>query len=230
VQIGTTIDIGAIQKLKGFEKINPIILTSCLRTVAFGLKKNIDDEARKRPNDYAPITRVLRKGRGYGPWFAKFNRYFVDAKNLTAYAGILSASRVDLGQARFKVISEEYAMSAERLARGYKFQMTRRRQKTLARLLREKVTGRAVGGELKGGRTYKTHKGKVRALARYGRMLPKLGPHGVKPRPIVEPVFRREKSRVIRDLAHLYTMKINGIRWDKGYIDVLRSTWVTPGG
>lgn len=173
-------------------------MRSALRAEAYRLRKVEQEYARGwgggRWSALHPITGKVRKKRrqGLGKWWARFTRYHVDPDRLEAMVGILSRDQLRGSTPRFEPISRGFAAAAYRHARGYKFRVTRKTQAALAKILRErfKRTKRLMG------------------------LLPKIGLHTVEARPVAEEVHRMERARTIRNLRHVYKVKMEGGRYD----------------
>lgn len=154
---------------------------------------------------FSPVTRHLRKGRGYGPWVARFSNYSVDKENLSARIGLLGRGTVRSKHA----ISRAFETSALQLAGGYTMFITGRQQRQIARrLLRP------------GGKSFarvKTLRGAQRKYDRLHEIIPRAGFRRVKARPFAEPVLRQERARTIRNIGQLYGLKISGQRYARGW-------------
>ena len=183
-----------------------------MRAESFRANKQLKAFARSRSGGtfakYAPITTALRKGSGYGPWFARFSRYFVDPEKTRAKFGILSKEDAEYGVRRFQPISGSFASSARLQAKGYTFRQTRKRQRQQAKLLMHSTK-------------ISTRRRALRHLKKTGgswsRLIPRIGIHRVPARPIVEPFLRMEKQRIVRNLRKLYRLKYRGIRFSKNW-------------
>jgi len=162
---------------------------------------------------FAPITRVLRKGRGLGPWMGRYLRYHVQKAPLgyEAHIGVLSRKDKTLkGPKKFEPLSAQFAASYLRMARGYKFYQSRRRQRHQFAVVKSK--GKIpFSGQMPFSPT--------KALAkRHFVLVPKVGWHIVKARPFIEPVMRQERDRSIRNIRRLYSDRLAGVN-NKGWID-----------
>lgn len=196
------IDAKQFQKeIKDLPDASRAALVSVMRSEAFrvgGILKSYAKSGGEGWPKEAPITKALRRGRGYGAWFARWTRYFVDPVQLTAYAGIIAKGDVDMAAARFQPVSKQFGDTAKRIARGYKFTQTKRRQREQAALLTAK---------------YKSAKGQARVI----KLIPRIGPHFVKPRPVVYPIFQRERARSVRNIERLWKIKLEGRRYSKDW-------------
>lgn len=194
-----------------FPKRHCAAMTAALRSESFRLNKRIQDYARSRGGGtwkFAPITKHLRKGRGYSAWVSRFSRYHVDPVNLTGYAGLLGK----LPGAKFSPISRSFVASAARHTKGFTMHISGRQQRRMAKKLLNPV--RFSG--------FKTLKGAQRKWDSIHSAIPKAGFHRVPARPFAGPVFRQEKSRTIRNLQVLYLTKLGGGRYAK--------TWMSDWG
>lgn len=178
------------QHLGGIDKVT----ASVLKSEAYRLNEAVKSYAQSGGfGPFAPATVGLRKGAGFGPWFARFTRYYVDPKTLTAQIGLLTKADVERTHARIRPISMGFARAAMALQKGYTVQITRREQVAIARRLQAKY------GEPKRARstTSAAHYGRLWARVLHGswhRMVPKLGAHQVRPRPIVPVIWEREQA------------------------------------
>ena len=153
----------------------------------------------------SPVTPLLRKGRGYGPWVARFSRYYVDAERLTAHVGLLGK----LPNARFKPISKGFIASAKRHASGHSIFITGKAQRYMAK--------KVLDPGAKHFSRLKTAKGAFNKWNRLHKAIPRAGLHRVKPRPFAEPVLAEQRQRSIRNITRLYATKINGLRFDRDW-------------
>lgn len=178
---------------------------SVLRSVSYELSTGYRDFA--RTNDFgpfSPLTYAMRKGfgkqstagnmtrKGYGQWIGDFSRYFVDPDQLTAVIGILSKDDIDVRKARFEVISRGFARSAKRHAAGFRIQIDKARQRSIAKALM-----RQYGKDAEWIHT----------------IIPRIGAHQVKARPVAYPVYQANKAAVIRTCMELYKVKMAGLRY-----------------
>jgi hypothetical protein len=188
-------------------------MNAALRSESYRLKQAIQAYAKSNGAGswtYAPVTKYLRKGRGYGPWVAKFNRYHVDRANLTAYAGFLGK----LPDAKFAPISRSFCASAAKHATGFTMFISGHAQRRIAKKLLNPDSP-----------LYSRFTNLNRAQKKWNSIhaaIPRAGWRRVKARPWAGPVFRQEKSRTIRNLQVLYLTKIGGGRYEK--------TWMTDWG
>jgi hypothetical protein len=201
-----------------FPKRHRQAMVAALRSESWRLNDQIRRFARRHGEgswQYSPITKLLRKGRGYGAWVARFARYHVDPQRLTAWAGLIGRRHTGWsgarGQSRFKPISAQFVASAERLAGGYRKYVSREHQKHLA--------ARLLSPGAQHFARYKTLKGAQRRFDALARAIPRVGWRTVRARPFVEPVFARERGRVGRNLQALYLTKLAGARYSKNWVE-----------
>lgn len=220
-----SIDWKQVQKLaqKKPQQIRKVMIQT-LRVEVYQLNKDIQLYARGQSWHQAPLTRALRKGRGYGPWFARFSRYYVDPERLTAYAGLISKDDIGtsyLGstagamaldrrasRTRLNPISRGFATSARRLAKGYTVNITRQSQQSIAKALRRK--GEMMDSRRK--RKLGVGKSVIRKYGGYFTLIPRIGQHKVRARPIVEKVWARNRGLVIRSIERNFARKLAGER------------------
>jgi hypothetical protein len=194
------------QHLGGIDKVT----ASVLRSEAYRLNEKVRSYARGTDfGPFAPATVGLRKGSGYGPWFAKFTRYYVDPKNLTAQIGLLTKADMERTHARIRPISMSFARSAMALQKGYTVEITRKEQAVIAKRLQAKY------GQPKRARstTSAAHYGRMWARLLYGswhRMVPRLGTHTVKPRPIIPVIWEQEEPKLGDRIASRVMARIMG--------------------
>lgn len=217
--IDVNVDIKELQTLSaGFPKKHAYAMRSALRSESYRLNLKIRDYAKSQGGGrwkFTPITKALRKGRGYGEWISRFVRYHVDADHFTAYAGMISRQDLNVMSGkdmRFQPISRQFAASAGMLAQGYTKRITRKQQKSIAKQLLN-PTGRHFG-------RLKTLKGMQRKYDRLHALIPKIGNHYVRPRPFIEPIMEREAMRSIRNMKILYVQKLAG-----GYSKTWANDW-----
>ncbi len=190
--------------IKQFRMMTNSILTrhrnaiaAALLSESWRLKKEMRTYARRHPWRQAPVTPFFRKSRkSYGPWFASFTFYAVDREQGLAKLGVLDRSailnmKVSKG---FRPASSGYARNARRHAGGWGFYQTRARQKAMyAHLL-----------------SLRTRSGRARVnRARAYSMIPKVGWHYVRPRPVVEAVINRQRHRIVENLKRKYKAKLH---------------------
>jgi hypothetical protein len=207
-----------------FPKRHQAAMTAALRSESYRLNLKIQEYAKSQGGGswkYAPITKYLRKGQGYGKWVARFSRYFVDVPGLSAYAGFMDKNHTGFktgknGQPvqRFKPISRKFGVAAERLSAGFTLAITGKAQRIMA--------ARLLNPNGKQFARVKTLKGAQRKWDAIHRAIPRVGVRRVKARPFVGPVLQQERGRAIRNLQTLYTTKFNEGRYSK--------TWMTDWG
>jgi len=195
--------------MERFPQQNKAAMASALRSESYRLSQAYRAYASSHDfGPFAPMTIALRKGKGYGPLISRFTRYFVDPKKLVGFAGILSKDDINITSARFQPISRGISSSAKRLAAGYAITIDRAKQRKIAKRLQAK-------GLTKTGRASKAW---GRKYGDYHLMVPRIGLHRVKPRPIAAIVMMKERSRSVRNLARLYAIKMQGGRWSKSWV------------
>jgi len=143
---------------------------------------------------FSPTTIALRRYKaGYGPWLSRFSRYYVHPSILMGASGILDRSEAPgLGSA----VPKRVASMARRHTRGGQIRIGRQQQKAIAAKLRKRhqaITERGQWG---------SHGG-------LGRYIPKLGVHRLRPRPIAEPVWHRERGHSIQNIRRNFIAKFN---------------------
>jgi hypothetical protein len=188
--------------------------SSALKSVSYQSNQMLKAFARSKGGKvaagYAPITVALRKGAGYGSWFAKFSQYAVDEQDLQAKIGMLGPEDVvGISRGRIQPVSRGFAASAKRLARGYTFRQTRRRQRYQAKALMQ--------SEKKYAQRIIRKQFKTAGAASWHRLIPRVGIHRVQARPIVEPFMPTVKTFAIRNLRRLYVIKLKGERYSSDW-------------
>ena len=197
-------------------------MNAALRSESYRLNQAIRQYARSQGQGtwrYAPITKYLRKGQGYGAWVARFTRYFVDTETHTAFAGFMGKKqtgwRQGLGSAsskmvrRFSPISGQFAASAARLSAGYTMFISGKQQRRMA--------ARLLNPGAKPFRRVKTLKGATRKWNALHQAIPRAGFHRVPARPFAGPVLQQERDRSIRNLQALYLTKLGGARYSTNW-------------
>ena len=214
--IEVKIDKTAIRSLAiDFSKQQTAAMTSALRSESYRLNQQIREYARSQGNGkwrYAPITKYLRKGRGYGQWLAKFVRYYVNpqaAGGQVAYAGLLDKRDIMAGGARFTPISSSFAGSAHRHATGFRMYISGRQQRRMA--------ARLLAPTARHFTKMKTLRGAQRKYDAIHAAIPKAGWRRVAARPFIEPVVRAERDRSVRNITALYLTKMAGARYGKDW-------------
>lgn len=183
---------------------------AALKSESYRLNLKIQEYAKGQAWKYAPITKLLRKWQGYGRWFAKFSRYYVDLANLTAFAGLIDKQPGQTNTSmRFTPISRSFASSARRLSAGFNMVIGKKEQRGIAKRLTN-PTGKALRG-------IKTERGYERKLVKLTGMIPRLGVRRVAARPVAGPVLQQEYSRTVRNLQALYAAKFNGFGYSKNW-------------
>jgi len=223
--IQSTVDLKDFRSTAAqFTKRHTAAMTAALRSESYRLNLKIQEYAKSQGGGswkYAPITKYLRKGQGYGKWVARFSRYFVDVPDLAAYAGFMDKNHTGLktgikgGQVqRFQPISRQFTGAAARHAAGFFLTITGKQQRGMA--------SRLLNPGAKHFSKLKTLKGAQRKWDAIHRAIPRVGVRRVKARPFVGPVLQQERARAIRNLQTLYTTKLNEGRYSK--------TWMTDWG
>lgn len=211
--IQVTFDLKSFRDVAGqFSKRHAAAMTAALRSESYRLDLKIREYAKSQGGGawkYAPITKYLRKGPGYGRWVARFSRYFVDVGSLSAYAGFMDKNHTGFktgktgGQVqRFKPISRSFTSSAARHAAGFYMTITGKQQRSMA--------ARLLNPGAKHFSKMKTLRGATRKWNAIHSAIPRVGVRRVKARPFVGPVLRQEYSRSVRNLQALYVAKLNG--------------------
>ena len=111
------------------------------RLNTYGIRPYARSWGRGSWKPFSPITPLLRKGRGYGPWVAQFSRYHVDEENLYARIGILGQqvgvsryrTKPTAGAQRFRPISQGFVASAKRHVSGHAVRVTGKAQRWMAK-------------------------------------------------------------------------------------------------
>lgn len=200
--------------LADFPKRHAATMSAALKSESYRLNLKIQDYAKSQGQGswkYAPITKFLRKGRGYGDWVKRFSRYYVDMPNLSAYAGMIDKQPGQTNTSmRFTPISRSFASSARRHAAGFKLVIGRKEQRGIAKQLTN-PKGKALRG-------IKTAAGYERKLVKLTGLMPRTGVRRVAARPFAEPVLRQEYSRSVRNLQALYAAKFNGAGYAKDWM------------
>lgn len=201
-----------------FPKRHKAAQGAALKSEAYRLNLKIQEYAKSQGGGswkYAPITKLLRKGQGYGKWVARFSRYYVDMANLSAYAGLIDKQPGQTNTSmRFTPISRSFASSARRLSAGFRMVIGRKEQRGIAKRLTN-PTGKGLRG-------IKTDKGYERKLVKLTGMIPRAGVRRVAARPFASVVLQQERGRSIRNVQTLYAAKFNGAGYSK--------TWMTDWG
>jgi hypothetical protein len=181
------------------------ILASALRSEAYRLNTLIQETARSEDfGPFAPYTVAARKGRGYGPWFARFSRYFVDPEFLEAGAGLLGPDEAPRGKRRFAPISRQFVRTAAMHAKGYTVEITRERQRKIAQFLQKKY-----GGALKRTTAARNRRTMTSLnVSGWHKMIPRVGTHTVKARPIVSRVWTGEESNIQENIRRMVMEKL----------------------
>lgn len=164
-------------------------------------------EGHGRFRPYAPVTIALRKGwrgvgKGYGQWMKGLGRYWVDRESLTAYIGVLGRDKFKAAP-KLQPLSKQFAQSARLHARGYAVFISRKVQRRIAARLQRKYMG------------YK----RASKRAEFHRMVPKVGWHYVKRRPVAPVVARRERRKSIRNVMRIYVTKMMGERYGRTWME-----------
>lgn len=185
---------------------------SAIQSVSYEMSKYYAAYARTGPHGpFAPLTVATRKQfkGGYGAWIARFTRYYVDPNSLQAQIGVLSKG--DIGQSYFKTppqgageltlaklrpISGGFSKAAKRHARGYGTRISKENQRKIAKALM-KVYGKDADW---------IHK-----------LIPSLGFHRVKARPIARPVYETRRAWAISAVRSLYKIKMEGLRYSRSW-------------
>ncbi|MFA7347260.1 MAG: hypothetical protein WCZ86_05830 [Desulfurivibrionaceae bacterium] len=193
-------------------------MTAALRSESYRLNLKIQEYAKSQGGGkwkYAPITKYLRKGQGYGRWVARFSRYYVDKDNFAAYAGLIDKQAGQTNTSmRFTPISRSFASSARMLSAGFYLVITVKQQR--------KMAARLLNPGAKHFSKMKTLRGATRKWNAIHAAIPRVGVRRVAARPFVGPVLQQEYSRSVRNLWRLYSLKFN----ERGY----SKTWMTEWG
>lgn len=204
-----------------FPERNKAAFKAALRSESFRLNQKIQEYAKSGGGGtwkFSPITKYLRKGRGYGDWVARFSRYFVDDEGLVGAAGFLgkdstgwrpSTKRPGHMARNFKPISNRFVGAAARHSAGFFMVIGRHEQRGIAK--------RLTGSGSKALRGVKTARGMERKLVSLTGLMPRIGVRRVAARPFAGPVYRAERERTIRNVQALYLTKIAGGRYSKGW-------------
>jgi hypothetical protein len=184
--------------------------SSALKSVSYKVNQKLKPFARSKGGKvaagYAPITIALRKGAGYGSWFAKFSQYAVDTETLQAKIGMIGPEDVvGINRGGLQPVSKGFTVTAKRLARGYTFRQTRRRQRHQVKALMQ--------SEKKYAQRIIRKQFKTAGAASWHRLIPRVGVHRVQARPIVEPFMSTIKRSAIDNLRRLYVIKLKGERY-----------------
>lgn len=205
--------------LKHIGPVHKDILYKSIRNESYRLHRVMRSYARFMAGSgwkpFAPITKAFRKGRGIGSFLGPARgagiRYHVDPDTLRGEIGVLSRRDVrKYKDARFEGVSAQFAQAATRLASGYKFRQTRKRQRQQYAALK----ARGKIGYL-AGRGHLIFRTKT-LEKRYGVIVPRVGWHRVKARPFVEPVAMKEQQRSVHNISRLYkdrVAKLNTRGW-----------------
>ncbi|MBU2538084.1 MAG: hypothetical protein KKH22_06570 [Proteobacteria bacterium] len=205
---------GMRRMLADFPKRHAAAMSAALKSESYRLNQQIQKFAKSEGagswNKYAPITKPLRKGQGYGKWVARFSRYFVDVANLTAFAGMIDKQPGQTNTSmRFTPISRSFASSARRLSAGFTMVIGREQQRQIAKRLTS-----ASGRNLRG---VKTARGMQSKLIKTTAMIPRIGVRRVAARPFAGPVLQQEHSRSVRNIQALYAAKFNGVGYSRNW-------------
>lgn len=202
-----------------FSKRHTAAMNAALRSESYRLNLKIQEYAKSQGGGswkYAPITKLLRKGPGYGKWVARFSRYFVDAESHSAFAGFMDKNHTGLktGAAglpvrRFTPISGKFTSSAKRHAAGFHMTITGKQQR--------KMAARLLNPGAKHFSKLKTLRGATRKWNAIHAMIPRAGVRRVAARPFAGPVLRQEYSRSLRNLQALYAAKFNGAGYSRDW-------------
>lgn len=200
--------------LADFPKRHAAAMSAALKSESYRLNQKIQDYAKSQGggswNKYAPITKLLRKGPGYGRWVARFSRYFVDMANLTAFAGLIDKQAGQTNTSmRFTPISGSFASSAKKLSAGFNLTITGKQQRSMA--------ARLLNPGAKHFSKLKTLRGATRKWNAIHAAIPRVGVRRVAARPFAGPVLQQEYSRSVRNLQALYAAKFNGARYSKDW-------------
>jgi hypothetical protein len=187
----------------GLPEYNRKAAQSVLKSISYQCNTMLKAYARTRRQwAYAPITPLFRKGAGYGSWFAKYSQYGVDPAQLQAKFGMLGAADVQgMERGKLKPLSKGFVTGAKRLASGYKMKQTFKRQRWQAKNLMQRMgsvkkVSRAVV------KTWKSTGGSWHGL------IPRVGWHTVRARPIVEPFLPTIRTFAIANMKRLYQQKM----------------------
>lgn len=196
-----------------FSKRHTAAMNAALRSESYRLNLKIQEYAKSQGGGswkYAPITKLLRKGPGYGKWVARFSRYFVDTESHSAFAGLIDKQPGQTNRSmRFTPISRTFALSAKRLSAGFTMVIGKKEQRGIAKRLTN-PTGKALRG-------IKTGRGYERKLVKLTGIMPRIGVRRVAARPFAGPVLRQEYSRSLRNLQALYAAKFNGAGYSRDW-------------
>lgn len=194
---------------ENFGTINPEILKRAIKKETWRLYKAAKTYAKNESKTgwapYAPITKALRKGRGIGSWANRFLRFHIDEETLTSQIGVLG--KADVKDPRFKPISNQFVGSYRALAQGYTFRQTRKRQRAQFAALRSK----GKFGYLEGTDPFSLVGGKKK-FKRLTVLVPKVGEHRVRARPIIDPVAEREREQSVSNIIRYYKDRVVGIK------------------
>ena len=149
---------------------------------------------------YAPITPMLRKTfrLGYGQWFARFSFYDVSPSGDRGVAGMLGPGD-QVGGGKVRPVGKAMAKSAKKHATGYSIRITQKSQRSIAKRVFEK------------GRYRKRAGSSLRMTLFLGirsGLIPKIGWHRVKARPIVAPVRAAREREVMQKVRETYLLKL----------------------
>lgn len=212
--IHVDIDYTAVRRLMAdFPKRHKAAMGAALKSESYRLNLKIQEYAKSQGSGswkYAPITKFLRKGQGYGRWVARYSRYYVDLANLTAFAGLIDKQPGQTNTSmRFTPISKSFASSAKRLSAGVYMVIGKKEQRGIAKQLTN-PTGKALRG-------IKTERGYERKLVKLTGLMPRVGVRRVKARPFASVVLAQEQSRSVRNVLALYAAKFNGAGYSKNW-------------
>lgn len=187
-------------------------LTAAIKGEAYRLNTVMRAYARSKYRDRSPTARYFGKTRqNYGRWIAGMVRYAVDPLTLQARVGVIG--RGDLagmpGARRVQPVSIGFARSARKLASGFRFYQTYKRKRAMyAQMYSRKL--KRYGGQY-------DRQLAIPMKRRFGYLVPSVGWHTVRARPVADPVARRERHRSTRNILRLYRIKMRGGRFKNGW-------------
>lgn len=187
----------------------------------YGLVK-VEADSRPKPTNEPPITLLTRFRNHWTQAFRKTARYHSDPANPKGprlYLGIIEKGKYG-GTAKTQMSSAAWAKIARHQTRGQEFEVTRKAQKYLAvRLLKAKpdifnaLTGNVSSYKRVPTGRFKRVGAKASQRDLIRRMIPKLGKHRFKGKPIVGPVWKRERANAIRNIKSNFAKKLKGERF-----------------